>query len=54
MVEKSRKAMDLVRQVEEQSEQCRLLSNENNTLRLQLGKDSEYAKVMKSPDDPLS
>jgi hypothetical protein len=52
--EKSRRIVETVKKLEEQSEQCRLLSNENNTLRLQLGKDSEYVKVLESPADPLS
>lgn len=51
--DKARRIVEMLRQLEEESEQRRLLSDENNTLRLQLGKDSEYAKVQ-SPDDPLA
>lgn len=52
--EKSRKIVGLMKEVEEQTEQCRIIANENNTLRLQLGKDSDYLKVVKPPADPLS
>jgi len=52
--EKSRKIVSLMKDVEEQTEQSRLLANENNTLRLHLGKDSDYLKVVKPPADPLS
>eukprot|EP00929_Paragymnodinium_shiwhaense_P047770 TRINITY_DN2422_c0_g1_i1.p1 TRINITY_DN2422_c0_g1~~TRINITY_DN2422_c0_g1_i1.p1 ORF type:complete len:1327 (-),score=405.70 TRINITY_DN2422_c0_g1_i1:140-4120(-) len=52
--EKSRKVIDCVKQLEEQAEKCRVLSNENNVLRLQLGKDSDYAKVVDAPEDCLA
>jgi len=52
--EKSRKILDLIGQLEEQRELNRQLSNESNTLRLQLGKDFEYFKVVKAPVDPLA
>lgn len=51
---KSDKIIELVRKLEEQGEKVRLLSDENNTLRLQLGKDLDYIKVVPAPTDPLS
>jgi hypothetical protein len=54
LADRSRKLVALRRQVEEGMEHCRLLSNENNTLRLQLGKDTEYVKAVQPPADPLS
>mmetsp|Transcript_104851 Transcript_104851/g.208404 ORF Transcript_104851/g.208404 Transcript_104851/m.208404 type:complete len:1145 (-) Transcript_104851:64-3498(-) len=54
LADRSRKLATLRRQIEEGVEHCRLLSNENNTLRLQLGKDSEYVKAVQPPADPLS
>ncbi|CAK0843285.1 unnamed protein product [Prorocentrum cordatum] len=52
--EKSDKIIELVRRLEEQSEQVRLLSDENNTLRLELGRDADYSKALPAPADPLS
>jgi len=52
--EKSEKIIGLVRQLEQQGEQLRLLSDENNTLRLELGRDVDYLKVVAAPTDPLS
>eukprot|EP00927_Polykrikos_kofoidii_P017947 TRINITY_DN18240_c0_g1_i1.p1 TRINITY_DN18240_c0_g1~~TRINITY_DN18240_c0_g1_i1.p1 ORF type:complete len:1386 (-),score=285.32 TRINITY_DN18240_c0_g1_i1:93-3647(-) len=52
--EKSRKILDFVHKAEGHAEQCRILSNENNTLRLQLGKDSDFDKVVCAPEDPLA
>lgn len=52
--EKSDKIIDLVRQLEHQGDQVRLLSDENNTLRLELGRDAEYLKVVSAHSDPLS
>jgi hypothetical protein len=54
LAEKSRKIVTLMKQVEQETEQCRQLSNENNTLRLNLGKDSDYIKAVNAPADPLS
>lgn len=51
---KSDKIIELVRQLEQQGDQIRLLADENNTLRLELGRDSEYLKVVTAPSDPLS
>ncbi|CAE8681053.1 unnamed protein product [Polarella glacialis] len=52
--EKSEKIIELVRSLEQQGEQVRLLSDENNTLRLELGRDAEYLKVLPAPSDPMS
>lgn len=52
--EKAEKIVDLVRQLEQQGEQVRLLSDENNTLRLELGRDEDYLKALPSTCDPLS
>lgn len=52
--EKSDKVISLVKQLEQQGEQLRLLSDENNTLRLELGRDVEYLKAITPPPDPLS
>jgi hypothetical protein len=52
--DKSRKIVTLMKELEQQTEQCRQLSNENNTLRLNLGKDSDYVKVVQPPADPLN
>eukprot|EP00933_Yihiella_yeosuensis_P018936 TRINITY_DN15418_c0_g1_i1.p1 TRINITY_DN15418_c0_g1~~TRINITY_DN15418_c0_g1_i1.p1 ORF type:complete len:765 (+),score=233.27 TRINITY_DN15418_c0_g1_i1:182-2296(+) len=54
MKEKSEKIIELIKQLEQQSEQVRLLADENNTLRLELGRDSEYLQVVAAPSDPLS
>jgi hypothetical protein len=51
---KSDKIIDLVRQLEQQGDQIRLLADENNTLRLELGRDSDYLKVVTAPSNPLS
>mmetsp|Transcript_10809 Transcript_10809/g.24458 ORF Transcript_10809/g.24458 Transcript_10809/m.24458 type:complete len:1157 (-) Transcript_10809:9-3479(-) len=48
LTKKARKVVDLLQDVEKQSAQCKVLSDENNTLRLQLGKDSDYVKVAQS------
>jgi len=45
--EKSKKIVEMVQRLEDQTEQCRLLSDENTTLKLELGKDSDYIKVVK-------
>eukprot|EP00930_Biecheleria_cincta_P065784 TRINITY_DN5168_c0_g1_i2.p1 TRINITY_DN5168_c0_g1~~TRINITY_DN5168_c0_g1_i2.p1 ORF type:complete len:1176 (+),score=284.16 TRINITY_DN5168_c0_g1_i2:28-3555(+) len=54
MREKSEKVVELVKRLEQQGEQLRLLSDENNTLRLELGRDADYVKVISAPTDPLS
>lgn len=52
--EKSEKIIDLLKQQDQRGEQLRLLSDENNTLRLELGRDLDYLKVVAQPADPLS
>ncbi|CAE7907103.1 unnamed protein product, partial [Symbiodinium necroappetens] len=52
--EKSEKIIALVKQLDHEVEQVRLLSDENNTLRLELGRDAEYLKVVAASADPLS
>lgn len=54
MHDKSKKIVELVQRLEDQTEQVRLLSDENTTLKLELGKDSDYIKVVKPPEDPLT
>jgi hypothetical protein len=54
MHDKGKKIVELVQRLEDQTEQCRLLSDENTTLKLELGKDSDYIKVVKPPEDPLT
>ncbi|CAE7407205.1 unnamed protein product, partial [Symbiodinium sp. CCMP2456] len=52
--DKSEKIIALVKQLDHEVEQVRLLSDENNTLRLELGRDAEYLKVVAASADPLS
>lgn len=52
--EKSGKIMELVKRIEDQSEQVRLLSDEHNTLRLESGRDLDYLKIVIPPSDPVS
>eukprot|EP00928_Gymnodinium_smaydae_P079997 TRINITY_DN63806_c0_g1_i1.p1 TRINITY_DN63806_c0_g1~~TRINITY_DN63806_c0_g1_i1.p1 ORF type:complete len:1244 (+),score=361.08 TRINITY_DN63806_c0_g1_i1:119-3850(+) len=52
--EKSDKIIELVKRLEQQGEQLRLLADENNQLRLEMGRDADYGKVVGPPADPLS
>lgn len=52
--EKSDKIISLVQQLDNEVEQVRLLSDENNTLRLELGRDTDYLKVVSAIKEPLS
>lgn len=52
--DKSDKIISLVQQLDNEVEQVRLLSDENNTLRLELGRDTDYLKVVSALKEPLS
>jgi hypothetical protein len=52
--EKTNKIVDLLKQLDQQGEQIRLLSDENNSLRLELGRDVDYLKAGQAPANPLS
>jgi len=52
--EKSDKVISLVQRLDQEVEQVRLLSDENNTLRLELGRDTDYLKVISATREPLS
>ncbi|CAJ1457322.1 unnamed protein product [Effrenium voratum] len=52
--EQSEKVASVVKQRDQEVEHARLLADENNSLRLELGRDTDYLKVVSAPRDPLS